>query len=99
MIHVTGTTATGFWLEFKRNYDLERTDRRHQLIPLAEIDERYVTNTVGNGDATVDTTTRDRLESAATVVQPPGRSPKPFDPSVRWFPNITKNTADTWNRL
>ena len=99
MIHVTGTTATGFWLEFKRNYDLERTDRRHQLIPLAEVDERYVTDTVGNGDATVDTTARDRLESAATVVQPPGRSPKPFDPSVMMFPNITKNTADTWNRL
>ena len=99
MIHVTGNTATGFWLEFKRNYDLERTDRRHQLIPLAQVDERYVTDTVGNGDATVDTTARDRLESAATVVQPPGRSPKPFDPSVRWFPNSIKDTADTMNRL
>ncbi|KAL4811873.1 hypothetical protein BDW67DRAFT_171139 [Aspergillus spinulosporus] len=35
LIHVTGTTATGFFLEFKRNYEFSLTQRKHQLIPLA----------------------------------------------------------------
>ncbi|KAJ5161044.1 hypothetical protein N7492_006436 [Penicillium capsulatum] len=47
-----------------------------------EVDERFITDTVGNGHPGVDTTARDRLESVATVVQPPGRSPNPFDPSA-----------------
>lgn len=82
LIHVTGTTATGFFREFKRNYDFSATQRKHHIIPLAQVDERSITDTVGNGQPAVDTTARDRLESVATIVQPPGRSPNPFDPSV-----------------
>lgn len=85
LIHVTGTTATGFFREFKRNYDFSATQRKHHIIPLAQVDERFITDTVGNGQLTVDTTASDRLESVATIVQPPGRSPNPFDPSVRWL--------------
>lgn len=83
LIHVTGTTATGFFLEFKRNYDFSVTQRKHQIIPLAQVNEQHIADTVGNGQASADTTARDRLESVATTVQPPGRSPNPFDPSVR----------------
>lgn len=82
LIHVTGTTATGFFREFKRNYDFSVTQRKHHIIPLAQVDERFITDTVGNGQPGVDTTARDRLESAATVILPPGRSLNPFDPSV-----------------
>lgn len=82
VIHVTGNAATGFFLEIKRNYDLEATARKYLLIPLAQIDERFVRDTVGNGEPGVDTTARDRLESAAIVAVPPGRSANPFDSSV-----------------
>lgn len=83
LIHVTGSTATGFYLEFKRNYNFATTARQHQIVPLAQVNDQYIADTVGSGAATADTTARDRLESAATVVQPPSRSPNPFDPAVR----------------
>jgi hypothetical protein len=82
LIHVTGTTATGFFLEFKRNYDFSVTQRKHQIIPLAQVNGQYIADTVDNGQPSADTIARDRLESIATVVPPPGRSPNPFDPSV-----------------
>lgn len=44
------------------------------------MDDRLAKDT--NDEPTEDTIARDRLESAATVVQPPGRSANPFDPSV-----------------
>lgn len=83
VIHVTGTTATGFFLEFKRNYDFRLEERKYQLIRLAEVNDRLISDTVGNGELAHDTIARDRLESIATVVPPPGRSPNPFDPTVR----------------
>lgn len=41
--HVVGNPATGFFLEFKRNYDLKSEERKYQLIPLVQVDEKYVT--------------------------------------------------------
>lgn len=82
LIHVTGSTASGFFLEFKRNYNFITTQRRHQIIPLAQVNEKHVADTVGNNQASLDTIARDRLESVATTVRPPGRSANPFDPSV-----------------
>ncbi|OOO06057.1 hypothetical protein OAory_01017180 [Aspergillus oryzae] len=49
IIHVTGTTATGFFLEFKRNYDFATEDRKYQIMPLVDVEERYVADTVGDG--------------------------------------------------
>jgi hypothetical protein len=46
------------------------------------VDDRHVTDTVGDGRGSQDTIARDRLESVATIVPPPGRSPNPFDPLV-----------------
>ncbi|KAL4888295.1 hypothetical protein BDV59DRAFT_196569 [Aspergillus ambiguus] len=72
VIHVTGNPATGFFLQFKRNYDLATSEySKYQLIPISRPSE--------------DTIARDRLESIATVVLPPGRSPNPFDPSMRAY--------------
>lgn len=81
-IHVTGNPATGFFLEFKRNYDIKDTDGEYQTLPLAEVDERFVAATVAGAQETRDTIARDRLESVATIIKPPPRSPNPFDPSV-----------------
>lgn len=89
LVHVTGTTATGFFLEFKRNYDFSVTQRKHQIIPLALVNDQCIADTVGNGQPSADTTARDRLESVATVVPPPSRSPNPFDPSVSHLYIIT----------
>jgi hypothetical protein len=82
VIHVTRTTATGFFLEFKRNYDFRLEDRKYETIHLAQVNSRLISDTVGNGQSEQDTIARDILESTATIVPPPGRSPKPFDPSV-----------------
>lgn len=83
IIHVTGNPATGFFLEFKRNYSFATTQQKYQLIPLAQVNDSLIADTVGNGQLSEDIIARDRLESAATVVPPPGRSPNPFDPRVR----------------
>ena len=82
IIHVVGNPATGFFLQFKRNYDFALDDRKYQILTLATVEDRLAKATVGNGEPGEDTIARDRLESAATVVQPPGRSANPFDPSV-----------------
>ncbi|PYI09123.1 hypothetical protein BO78DRAFT_395008 [Aspergillus sclerotiicarbonarius CBS 121057] len=82
IIHVTGNPATGFFLEFKRNYDFLAELRTYEIIPLAQVNDRYVRDTVGSGQESIDTIARDRLESVATVVPAPGRSVNPFDPSA-----------------
>lgn len=84
VIHVTGNPATGFFLEFKRNYDFEFEDRKYQVITLAQINARYIRDTVGNGQQSTDTIARDRLESVATIVSPPGPSANPFDSLISW---------------
>ena len=82
ILHVTGNPATGFFLEFKRNYDFRTETRTYQKFILAELKDQYVTDVPGTEESK-DTTARDRLESEATVVIPPGRSANPFDPQVR----------------
>ena len=58
LIHVTGNTAMGFFLEFKRNYDFRATKRKYQIIPLAQVDDQYVADIAGNTSSS-DTTARD----------------------------------------
>ncbi|KAL4792683.1 hypothetical protein BDV19DRAFT_380724 [Aspergillus venezuelensis] len=64
-----------------RNYDFNMTQRKHLIIRLAQVADNLITDTPGNGLPSQDTTARDRLESAATVVRPPGWSPNPLDPA------------------
>ncbi|KAF2815587.1 uncharacterized protein BDZ99DRAFT_484552 [Mytilinidion resinicola] len=84
MLHVSGSPATGFFLEFKRNYDFRSTNRRYQVLPLAQVHDQYVVDTPGDTLIT-ETTARDRVESTATVVPPPGRAANPFDPMIVAF--------------
>lgn len=67
-----------------RHYDFELTRQRYQLTQLAQVDAQCIRDTVGNGQLSHDTIARDRLESVATVVPPPGPSPNPFDPLASW---------------
>lgn len=80
LIHVTGNVATGFFLQFKRNYNFAETRRNYEIIPLATVEDQCIKDTPGA--FVEDTIARDRLESVATTVTPPGPSPKPFDPLV-----------------
>ncbi|KAF9884288.1 hypothetical protein FE257_001918 [Aspergillus nanangensis] len=96
IIHVTGTAATGFFLEFKRNYDFTSEQRKYQLLPLAQVNAQYLKDTTGIGQQSSDTTACDRLESSATTVPPPGRSANPFHPSA---PNCQNWMRDYIHRL
>ena len=49
IIHVTGNPATCFFLEFKRNYDYRSELRTYQIIPLGQVSDQSVRDTVGNG--------------------------------------------------
>ncbi|KAF1960194.1 hypothetical protein CC80DRAFT_501460 [Byssothecium circinans] len=49
---------------------------------LAQVDDRYIHDTVGNGAATEDTTAHDRLEMAALDVPPPKKSEDCFSPTA-----------------
>lgn len=82
LLQVDGNPATGFHLQFVRNCNIVTdTLSEYKLLPLAEVDDKYVADPVGT-EKSIDTIARDRLESVATVVKPPGRSAKPFDPEV-----------------
>ncbi|KAJ5964328.1 uncharacterized protein N7479_004204 [Penicillium vulpinum] len=101
LIHVTGNPATGFFLEFQRNHDIkaihEDAQEPYQVLPVAQIGGRYIIDTPYEGTTVVrDTTARDRLESAALSIPPPGRSPNPFDPSA---PNCQNWARDYINGL
>lgn len=82
IIHVTGSPAVGFFLEFKRNYNFADETRKYEIIPLDEVADQYVSDTVGDGMPSINTTARDRLESAAMIVPTPGRCINPFNPEV-----------------
>ncbi|KAF2438885.1 hypothetical protein P171DRAFT_423329 [Karstenula rhodostoma CBS 690.94] len=97
LVHVTGNPATGFYLEFKRNYDFSTTYRGYRILALAQVNDQFVKDTTELEGK--DTTARDRLESTATVVPPPGRSANPFDPAApncqNWiFDFVEKLIAD-----
>lgn len=87
VILVTGNTATGFFLEFKRNYDLRLEDRKYEILHLADVPGHLVHDVTGDGKPGLDTIARDRLESLAITVPLPGPSARPFDPSVSilWY--------------
>ncbi|KAJ5884035.1 uncharacterized protein N7473_010921 [Penicillium subrubescens] len=68
---------------FKRKYDFSKTPREYHIIPLAQVDERFVAAKAANVPQGRDTIARDRLESVATSVQPPPRSDIPLIPRTQ----------------
>ncbi|KAK2753171.1 hypothetical protein FQN54_007997 [Arachnomyces sp. PD_36] len=79
-IHVIGSPFTGYKLEFKRNYDLEKTGRPNRKTLLATVDDEYVVDTDRDGGISIDTEAHDVIETKAKEVKPPGASPAPLDP-------------------
>ncbi|KAL4916233.1 hypothetical protein BDW62DRAFT_202906 [Aspergillus aurantiobrunneus] len=96
LIHVDGNPAYGFSLEFLRNFDFADFPSTYQILALGDVDDRYVADTPGNGDLLKDAIARDRLESVATQVSPPGRSLNPFDPAA---PNCQNWLIDYFGKL
>jgi hypothetical protein len=80
LIQVIDAGGRGFDLQFKRNYDFGYTRMSYQIFHLAQVQDRFVADASDRMPPTVDATARDHLESAATVVPPPRRSPNPQDP-------------------
>ncbi|KAL4969157.1 uncharacterized protein BDV14DRAFT_196470 [Aspergillus stella-maris] len=81
LIHIDGNPAYGFWLEFLRNFDFDDFVSLFLVVELGLVEGQYVKDIPGNGKQSKDTIARDRLESVATMVPPPGRSLNPFDPA------------------
>jgi hypothetical protein len=82
VIHVTGSPFTGFGLEFKRNYDLDKTKRSYVITVLATVHDEHITDVPGDGKASIDITAYDTLEMEAKKVDAPVASRTPLDPSV-----------------
>lgn len=74
VIHVTGDPRTGFEHQFKRNYDINATDKAHMTVFLGNGDASRILDTPGDGYYTNDTAARDDLEHWALTVPAPGPS-------------------------
>ncbi|KDR78330.1 hypothetical protein GALMADRAFT_94990 [Galerina marginata CBS 339.88] len=73
-IHVTGNPHVGFEHEFMRNYCIEDTTRKLNLIKLANVDSKYVVDVPGDGTLSTDTGAADEIEKIALTVTPPSKS-------------------------
>jgi hypothetical protein len=73
-LNATGDAATGFGIEFERNYELGADGRRHQLISLGDVADEHVTDAIGDGMWFIDQIARDRVEEVVLGVKPPGPS-------------------------
>ncbi|KAI4647276.1 uncharacterized protein J4E79_010428 [Alternaria viburni] len=73
-LNATGDAASGFSIEFERNYEIGADGRRHQLISLGDVADEHVVDVTGDGKWSVDQIARDRLEEVVLGVKPPGPS-------------------------
>ncbi|KAH6887602.1 hypothetical protein B0T10DRAFT_490074 [Thelonectria olida] len=75
-IQATGNALTGFTVAFERNYDIEATNRAHELVALTEVDDIYIDDgdSCKGGPESTDTRPIDRLEEVALSVPAPGPS-------------------------
>jgi len=80
MIHVEGSPANGFTLEFRRNYDLSLTSRPKSVLFLCWVDAAKVVEVPG--DYTKDTTPADVIDQWALSVMAPGPSLRSASASV-----------------
>jgi hypothetical protein len=82
VIHAVGTPFTGYNVQFKRNYNVEATNRQVQQFFLTTVGDQIVQDMKGDGKVSVDTEACDTLETKAKQVEAPGVSPAPLDPSA-----------------
>jgi hypothetical protein len=79
IIHVIGNKATGFTLEFKRNYSFLDQERRFVITSLGSVSAKFIRERPydkGKG-AVSDATPTDRMEMYATMVKAPGAAKDP----------------------
>ncbi|KAG8842277.1 hypothetical protein FRB96_005776 [Tulasnella sp. 330] len=74
VIHVNGSAASGFEREFRRNFDIKSITQKHSLILLAQVDEKYITDTPEDGLGTSDEVAVDGIETVALKLAPPEKS-------------------------
>jgi hypothetical protein len=75
IIHVTGDAAQGFELQFKRNYDISITQRKHHIIPIGSVDNSHIVDGPGGRTVTDDVPTEgDTLEETAAKIPAPAKS-------------------------
>lgn len=69
MIHVTGTPFTGYGLEFKRNYDIEKTNRHTRLFHIADVEDEHLDETKLAASASAkDATSLDTTGSTIDII-------------------------------
>jgi hypothetical protein len=83
LIQVKGDSMTGFRHEIERGYNLSACDRRPWYAPLAQIEERHVTDRPTGGS---DTTAYNYLEQVALSIPAPGPSLRNESSSVSISP-------------
>jgi hypothetical protein len=71
-LHVFGDAAQGFEHEFQRNYSPAGTQRKHSLVLLAKVEDRYVVDVPGDGSQSSDKDAVDDIERKvlATIAPP-----------------------------
>ncbi|KAI1093219.1 hypothetical protein F5B19DRAFT_154075 [Rostrohypoxylon terebratum] len=94
-VHAQGDVATGFEICFERNYDIGQTSRKHEILPLADVDSAHVVDTPGDGSRSVDQEPRDKLETIALRIPAPGPSLLPFQSRTSGAKVEIKN-CQTW---
>jgi hypothetical protein len=73
LIHVVGSPMTGYSLEFKRQYNLEATNRRHDTVTIAQVPAQHVA-ILPDANLSRPDLPRTNLEQVACEIQPPGPS-------------------------
>lgn len=84
-IHVVGSPFRGYTLEFKRNYDPSKTNRKVELTPLGLVQDDCVVNVNEGGTLSLDTIAQDTLEMEAKTIPAIGVSKNPLDPAVSFL--------------
>jgi hypothetical protein len=85
IIHVVGNKATGFTLEFKRNYSFLDEDRRFVITSLGSVSAKFIRErSYDKGKRVVsDATPTDRMEMYATMIEAPGPAKDPWSPEAK----------------
>ena len=84
LLNINGSAATGFDLEFERNYSLRNCSRTHQTIELAKVPTQYVVDVKGDGSESTDSTAHDYIEEVALGIAPPAPSLVSVSSQVRY---------------
>ncbi|KAM7219905.1 hypothetical protein V8F06_004760 [Rhypophila decipiens] len=80
LIHARGDARSGFDVTVDRNYDISQTGRKHEIIPLARVDDSNVVDSPSDAPRTRETgsagtfSPQDKVEQIALRVPAPGPS-------------------------